>query len=84
MSEDSPTHVVSKIVALILVAGWLAVTLALTFDAVAAEAPPYFIYFTALIFLIVGKLWDIEVSRILPTGGDSTDTDTDSDTSSND
>jgi len=69
MPDDTPTRIVSKLTALALVAAWVAITLALTFNAVAAEAPPYFIYFTALVFLLVGKLWDLEVSKILPSGG---------------
>ncbi|MFC7323231.1 hypothetical protein ACFQMF_01425 [Halorubrum rutilum] len=44
--------------ALVLV--WLAITLSLTFEGIEAVAPPYYGIFTALVFLLVGRLWGIE------------------------
>lgn len=59
---------IPKIVALILVGLWSAITLSLTLEGVAAVAPPYYGVFTALVFLLVGRLWNIEAERLLPTG----------------
>lgn len=58
---------VPKIIALILVGVWSAITLALALESIAAVAPPYYGLFTALVFLLVGRLWNIEVERLFPT-----------------
>ena len=58
---------IPKIIALILVGLWSAITLALTLEGVDAVAPPYYGLFSALVFLLVGRLWNIEVERLLPT-----------------
>ena len=44
--------------ALVLV--WLAITMSLTLEGIDAVAPPYYGVFTALVFLLVGRLWGIE------------------------
>lgn len=56
-----------KIVTLVFVTVWAAVTLGLAFESVAVVTPPYYGLFTAIVFLIVGRQWDIEVERLLPT-----------------
>jgi len=74
MSEDAPVRAVEKLIALILVLAWTAATLAMTFAAVETTVPPYWMPFTALVFLLVGRLWNIEVERLLPVdrgGGDN-------------
>ena len=53
-------HNLASLVAALLVIVWLVVTLALTFEAVAAVKPPYYGVFSALVFLLVGRLWGIE------------------------
>ena len=44
--------------ALVLV--WLATTMSLTLEGIDAVAPPYYGVFTALVFLLVGRLGGIE------------------------
>jgi len=67
MSDDDETTFVAKLVAAIAVAVWSAITLALTFDAINATAPPFYWAFTAVVFLLVGRLWNLEVEKILPS-----------------
>lgn len=73
MSEDPPVRAVEKLIAFVLVSAWTGGTLAMTFTAVKTTVPPYWMPFTALVFLLVGRLWNIEVERLLPVdrgGGD--------------
>lgn len=67
MPDDGTHRVLQKVVALILVVVWAVVFLALTFDAVAATRPEYWALYTAIVFTLVGKLWDLEVAKYLPT-----------------
>jgi len=73
MSDDGPARILEKAIALLLVVVWAAVFLALTFDAIAATRPEYWAIYTAIVFTLVGKLWDLEVAKYLPTAsaGDS-------------
>jgi hypothetical protein len=75
MSEDPPVRAVEKLIALVLVLAWTAATLAMTFPVVETVVPPYGMYFTALVFLLVGRLWNLEVDKLLPIsgGGDQSD-----------
>lgn len=57
---------VRKAVAIILVLVWSAITLSLSLEGVKAVAPPYYGLLTAVVFLLVGRLWNIEVDRLLP------------------
>jgi hypothetical protein len=69
MSKDDETRLAAKIIAIMLVATWLAITMTLSLEGVDAVVPPYYPIFTALVFLLIGKLWDLEVADLLPTGG---------------
>jgi len=60
---------VKKAVALILVGAWTILTLLLSLEGIATVTPPYYGVFTAVVFLIIGRLWNIEVDRLLPDGG---------------
>jgi len=73
MASDTDRRVLAKIVGLVLVLLWSGITLAVSFDA--AVVPPHWLPFTALVFLIVGRLWSIEVEQLLPGSYGSTDTD---------
>jgi len=53
-------HTLAKLVAGLLVIVWLVVTLSLTLKAIGAVRPPYYGVFSALVFLLVGRLWGIE------------------------
>lgn len=66
MPEDHAARVAEKAVALLLVVVWSTVTLAMTFTAIETTVPPHWPYFTAIVFLLVGKLWDLEVQKYLP------------------
>ena len=68
MPEDEPRRIVEKVIALLLVAVWSAVFLGLSFDAVSVTMPQYWAIFTAIVFTLVGKLWDLEVEKYLPGG----------------
>ena len=65
---DDNGRLVAKLVAVVLVVLWSVVTLSLTFEGVDAVPPPHYGLFTAVVFLLVGRLWDIEVGDYLPTG----------------
>lgn len=67
MSDDPPSRAVEKAIALLLVTAWSFGTLAMTFTVVETTAPPYWMPFTALVFLLVGRLWNLEVEKLLPT-----------------
>lgn len=71
MPDDESSRTAEKLIALLLVTVWAAGTLAMTFSAVETTVPPHWPYFTALVFLLVGKLWDLEVQKYLPTGGNN-------------
>ena len=81
MPDDPDRRVLAKFVAAILVILWSVITVAVSFGA--AVVPPHWLPFTALVFLIVGRLWSIEVHHLLPGGYGSTD-DSDSCSSSGD
>ena len=68
MPEDKPRRIVEKVIALLLVAVWSAVFLGLSFDAVNVTTPRDWAIFTAIVFTLVGKLWDLEVEKYLPAG----------------
>lgn len=65
MPEDNGRKA-AKAVALILVAVWSITTLALTLEQVPAVAPPHYWAFTAVVFLLIGRLWNLEVEKLLP------------------
>ena len=64
MPDDPDHRVLAKYVAAILVVLWSTITVAVSFGA--AVVPPHWLPFTALVFLIVGRLWSIEVQQLLP------------------
>jgi len=86
MPEDQPVRSVEKVVALLLVTVWSLVFLGLSFEMVNATEPRFWGVFSAIVFILVGKLWDLEVQKYLPgthattDGGPDTDQ-TDADTS---
>jgi len=67
MPDDDDTTLVAKLIAFMAVAVWLGITIALTIDAINATAPPFYWAFTAVVFLLVGRLWNLEVEKILPS-----------------
>jgi hypothetical protein len=69
MTEDPPARTLEKVIAAVLVATWTVGTMLMTIDAVATTVPPYWMPFTALVFLLIGRLWDLEVQKVLPTSG---------------
>ena len=71
MPDDPDRRVLAKFVAAILVILWSVITVAVSFGA--AVVPPHWLPFTALVFLIVGRLWSIEVYQLLPGAYGSTD-----------
>jgi len=75
MSDDASRRIVEKVIALLLVAVWSAVFLGLSFDAVNVTTPQYWAIFTAVVFTLVGKLWDLEVEKYLPGTNQSTSDD---------
>jgi hypothetical protein len=50
----------ASVIAGALVLVWLLITMSLTLEGIEAVAPPYYGIFTALVFLLVGRLWGIE------------------------
>lgn len=55
-----------KAVTLILVLTWSILTIAMAFEDLATVSPPFYGLYTAVIFLIVGRLWNLEVEKLLP------------------
>ena len=76
-------HSLASLVAALLVTAWLVVTLSLTFEAVAAVKPPYYGLFSALVFLLVGRLWGIE-RELMEAAADSLPISLDLDSSDSD
>lgn len=68
-----------KLITLVFVIAWAIVTLGLAFERIEVVAPPYYGVLTAIVFLIIGRQWDIEVERLLPTAGQLTTDDEDDD-----
>lgn len=71
MPEDDGRLVFAKLIALSLFGVWATVYLALTLERVEAVEPPHFWLLTAVVFLIIGKLWDLEAIKRVVTGRDS-------------
>ena len=72
MADDDTSRLVEKVIALILVAAWAAVFVGLSFEGVGVVEPRFWGIFTAIVFILVGKLWDLEVRKYLPgTASDS-------------
>jgi len=86
MPEDQPVRAVEKVVALLLVTVWSLVFLGLSFEAFDATEPRFWGVFSAIVFILVGKLWDLEVQKYLPGTHttERTDTDGGTDTDQND
>ena len=64
MPEDNGRKA-AKAVALILVVGWSIIMLGLSFPIIPTVEPPHFYLYTAVVFALVGKLWDVEVKTLL-------------------
>jgi len=73
VSDDAYPRFIEKLIALLLVLTWSGITVLLTLDMIATGTPPFWLPFTALVFLLVGRLWDIEVSGLLPVATASGD-----------
>jgi hypothetical protein len=65
---DDNGRLAAKVVAVNVVTAWSVVTVALTLEGVATVAPPFYGIFTAIVFLLVGRLWNLEVEALLPGG----------------
>ena len=68
MADDDTSRLVEKVIALILVTAWAAVFVGLSFEGVGVVEPRFWGIFTAIVFILVGKLWDLEVRKYLPGG----------------
>jgi len=66
MPEDNGRKA-AKVVAVIFTAAWVAITVALSLETIPAVTPPFYGAFTAVVFLLIGRLWNIEVEQFLPT-----------------
>lgn len=58
-------EIAKKVVTVLLVSLWSIITLLLTVEAVDAVQPPFYGILTAIIFLIVGRMWGIEVEKLI-------------------
>lgn len=67
MPHDNNSNL-RKAITLLFVTVWLIITLGLAFQDFAVVQPPFYGVFTAIVFLIVGKQWDIEVQRLMNLG----------------
>lgn len=56
-----------KVITLVFVVAWSVVTIGLAVENIEVVQPPFYGVFTAIVFLIIGRQWDIEVERLLPT-----------------
>lgn len=64
-----------KLATIVFVGVWAAVTLGLAFESIAVVEPPFYGLFTAIVFLLVGRMWNLEVERLLPVPGSEHDSD---------
>lgn len=66
---------IRKAVTLLLFAVWGGITVGLSFESVSVVQPPFYSVITGLVFLIIGRMWDIEVDNFatMPTGQDDGD-----------
>lgn len=64
MPDES--HILAKAVALIFVSTWAVLTVLLALESIATVSPPFYGLFTAVVFLLIGRLWDLEVDKLLP------------------
>lgn len=60
--HDGNNHI-RKALTLMLVTVWGIVTIGLTFEGIQTVEPPFYGILTAIVFLIVGRMWDIEVEN---------------------
>jgi len=58
-------HKARKTITILFVVAWAVITLGLTFESLATVRPPFYGVFTAIVFLLVGRMWDIEVEALL-------------------
>lgn len=65
---DDNGRLAAKVVAVIFTTAWAAITVALSLEGVETVSPPFYGVFTAVVFLLLGRLWNIEVEQLLPTG----------------
>lgn len=66
-----------KAVTLLLVIVWGVITIGLSFDAFHVSSPPFYGTLTAAVFLILGRLWDIELTNFAQVGMQSSGDDED-------
>ena len=71
MPDDTDRRIVEKGIAMALVIVWSIGTIMMTLTSVETTTPPHWLPFTALVFLLVGRLWDLEVEQYLPGRGGS-------------
>ena len=65
MPEEQAREESRRIIAVLLLLLWGTVTLMLTIESVDAVEPPFYGVLTAIIFLIVGRMWGIEMENIV-------------------
>jgi hypothetical protein len=52
-----------KAATIVLVSTWGVVTVGLTFDSLSTAKPPFYIVLTGIVFLIIGRMWDIQINN---------------------
>ena len=57
-----------KLITLLLIFAWTVITISLTINAIAAVEPPFYGAFTALIFLVIGRMWGVRVEQLFRRG----------------
>jgi len=60
--HDGNNHV-RKALTLLLFLVWGAVTVGLSFESVGTVQPPFYPVMTGIVFLIIGRMWNIEVNN---------------------
>ena len=63
MIPNKNNNSLSKLVTLVFVSGWVFITLSMTLENVDAVRPIYYGFYTAIVFLILGRMWDIELDK---------------------
>ena len=55
----------TKLISLVFVTGWVIITIGMTFEDLPTARPIYYGIYTALVFIMIGRIWHIEVEKFI-------------------
>lgn len=66
-------NTVSKLISLVFVTGWVTVTIMSSIESIQTVRPLYYGIYTAIVFLILGRIWGLEVDSLVAGVSTSSD-----------